>query len=160
MRRDVFIRAGKFDATMFLSADWMLWSKMMMISDIAYVSEPLNHFRTHANTVRQRAGRRGIDFEEDFLVKKYILDHSGFSFSFKEIHQAFDKIKWQWIETIVASPTAIDLKRNIRIYKYLSEIYSDLGWQLGSRLLLRYTGLLRFVKYLKRTQLASLSNNQ
>lgn len=145
MRREFFIKAGKFDATMFLSADWMLWSKMMMISDIAYVSEPLNHFRTHSNTVRQRAGRRGIDFEEDLLVKRYILEHSGLSFSTEEIHKSFDGIKWKWIETVLSSPTTIDLRRNIRIYKNLSSIYSDVGWQLGVRLLLQYTGFAKLM---------------
>lgn len=54
MRREIFFAAGKFDKKFTLAADWALWSKMLMISDIAFVSEPLNYFRIHPQSVTSR----------------------------------------------------------------------------------------------------------
>jgi glycosyltransferase involved in cell wall biosynthesis len=54
MRRDIFFRVGKFDEKFRLSADWVLWGKMLTISDIAFISEPLNYFRTHSQSVGSR----------------------------------------------------------------------------------------------------------
>ncbi len=54
MRRKVLERAGGSPRDMLLAGDWLLYAKMLTISDIAFVSTPLNYFRHHECTVRNR----------------------------------------------------------------------------------------------------------
>ncbi len=51
-RRDVYERIGRAPEDMRLAGDWMTWFRMLMVSDVAFVAEPLNRHRTHAATVR------------------------------------------------------------------------------------------------------------
>lgn len=51
-RRDVFERAGRAPETMRIAGDWMTWLRMLLVSDVAFVAEPLNSHRTHEGTVR------------------------------------------------------------------------------------------------------------
>ena len=71
MRREIFLAAGKFDAKFALAADWVLWSKMLMISDIAFVSEPLNYFRIHPQSVGSRVKKK-TTLKENCLVFEMI----------------------------------------------------------------------------------------
>ena len=47
MRRKVLERAGGPPRDMLLAGDWLLYVKMLSISDVAFVSAPLNYFRHH-----------------------------------------------------------------------------------------------------------------
>lgn len=63
-RRETYVRGGMADEDQRLTGDWRLWAKMLWISDLAYVAEPLNHYRCHAGTVGTQAQRSGIWPEE------------------------------------------------------------------------------------------------
>ena len=54
MRRKVLDHVGGSPRDMLLAGDWLLYVKMLAISDIAFVSAPLNYFRFHGRTVRSR----------------------------------------------------------------------------------------------------------
>jgi hypothetical protein len=54
MRRAVLERAGGPPQNMLLCGDWWTYINVLSISDIAYVSTPLNFFREHLNNVRSR----------------------------------------------------------------------------------------------------------
>lgn len=43
-RKDTYYRAGGVFENMKLCADWFLWVKMLMISDIYFIAEPINRF--------------------------------------------------------------------------------------------------------------------
>lgn len=137
MRRDIFIKAGKFDKKLILAADLMLYVKMLMISDIAFISETLNYFRTHPQTVRSQSLNTRLDIEEICLVKKFILDNSGLTFAPRIVREAFEYKKWDWINYALSSRGVTDLKRNIRIFKLLSSVDRKVGWQLIGKLLLK-----------------------
>jgi cellulose synthase/poly-beta-1,6-N-acetylglucosamine synthase-like glycosyltransferase len=64
MRREVFIKAGKFDVNLRLAADYLLWIKMLTISDIAFIAEPLNYFRRHVGTVTSSVSKNGVQLEK------------------------------------------------------------------------------------------------
>ena len=55
-------RAGP-DESMRLCGDWKMWSQMLLRSDLAHVSEPLNYFRTHAQNVRSNTRQWQIILE-------------------------------------------------------------------------------------------------
>ena len=48
-RKDVCDKIGGPDTSFKMNGDWMFYSNMLSISDIAFISEPYNHFREHSN---------------------------------------------------------------------------------------------------------------
>lgn len=52
VRRDVFLEASEDAEHYLLCGDWRTWARVLLASDVAFVAEPLNHFRTHATSVR------------------------------------------------------------------------------------------------------------
>ncbi len=53
-RKSVYKRAGGADESMKLCGDWFLWTKMLLVSDIYFIAEPLNIFRLTNFSVRSR----------------------------------------------------------------------------------------------------------
>ena len=50
-RKKVYKEAGGADETYRTCADWLLWAKMLAVSDVAFVAETLNCFRRHPASV-------------------------------------------------------------------------------------------------------------
>ena len=73
-RRELCDAVGGVDESFSLAADWKLWASLLCISDLAFVAEPLNYFRTHGKSVRSRT-RKWVEVEEGLRVMKYIVDH-------------------------------------------------------------------------------------
>jgi hypothetical protein len=73
-RKTAYERVGGADETLVLCGDWKLWAAMGFEGRIAYVSEPLNYFRTHDSSVRTRMGRVGVGVAEAMQVARWILD--------------------------------------------------------------------------------------
>lgn len=97
LRREMFEKAGRFDETLRLVADWMLWSKMLMISDIAYVAEPLNYFRRHRKTVRSHSQQMGLHVMEEIKVVSYITEHISLPPTYVE--KARNRIVNRWVNS-------------------------------------------------------------
>jgi len=74
-RRQLFLDAGGADESYRMCADWLQWAKMMLRSDFAYVAKPLNYYRCHSNTVRQKCLGNVIQDLEDLRVCAYLLGH-------------------------------------------------------------------------------------
>ena len=127
MRREVFIKAGKFDVNLRLAADYLLWIKMLAISDIAFVAEPLNYFRRHVGTVTSSASRNGVQLEEILLVKQYLIKHFGSNFSRQDIEKAWAGCREEWFHLLVYSPRQVGLTKNLNIYRALSEVDSKIA---------------------------------
>jgi glycosyltransferase involved in cell wall biosynthesis len=70
-RRSVYERVGGADEDMQLAGDWMLWIKMALVSDVAFVARPLNHWRWHAGTARERAARSDVERREVAHVLRF-----------------------------------------------------------------------------------------
>lgn len=73
-RREIFERCGGAPTDLRLCGDWLMWIKMLLISDLAYVEDPLNYFRCHDQNVRTASG----DFllhKEHYHVLKYVAEH-------------------------------------------------------------------------------------
>jgi glycosyltransferase involved in cell wall biosynthesis len=54
-RRDLYNAVGGADTGYRLCADWDLWIRMLGRSDAGFVADPLNRWRWHAGSVRQRS---------------------------------------------------------------------------------------------------------
>lgn len=49
-RKNKFIEAGKGDVKMKFCGDWFLYIRILLLSDIGYISEPLNTYRLHPDS--------------------------------------------------------------------------------------------------------------
>jgi glycosyltransferase involved in cell wall biosynthesis len=142
MRRQIFIEAGKFDVRLRLSADWLLWVNMLMISDIAFVTEPLNYFRRHENTVSSKSVKGTLYVEENYQMQRYMTRHPNLTFSPEDINQLCEINAEEWIHTLnmsFSSGKILRVNDHIRIYQIASSIDSQILQRLmrkfGRRLL-------------------------
>ncbi len=136
LRRSTFYEAGKFDIRLRYCVDLMLWAKMLAISDIAYVAEPLNYFRTPTPGVSLRLAFQGsIDsLEERLEVNNYLLQQVEAPARFwKESHPGL--IKW-WIKMMIKKMVKKDdfnkvpFGTNLKIYRLFQKIDSSINYQL------------------------------
>jgi glycosyltransferase involved in cell wall biosynthesis len=97
LRRTVFEEAGRFDEQLRLVADWMLWAKILLISDVAYIAEPLNYFRVHRKTVRSKTRGDGNHIEEYYRVLSFISENVELpSIS---IERAYNRLVNRWVNS-------------------------------------------------------------
>ena len=76
-RRETLERAGGAPTEMRLCGDWMAYINVLHLSDIAFVSTPLNYFRQHQANVRTRAMRQGTGTRETLMVQQKLIDRYG-----------------------------------------------------------------------------------
>ncbi|NJR57502.1 MAG: glycosyltransferase [Cyanobacteria bacterium CRU_2_1] len=99
LRRSTFETAGQFDVTLRLVADWMLWAKMLMIADVAFVSEPLNDFRIHSTTVTSHTRKVGKHIEENYQVISFIINNV--TLPQQAIDKAYTRLVNRWVNSVL-----------------------------------------------------------
>lgn len=72
MRRKLYEEVGPWDVSLQLSADWMLYAKMLLRAGIAYVADPLVEFRTHPRTSRSTSTKSLRHVDDDYRVTAFI----------------------------------------------------------------------------------------
>jgi glycosyltransferase involved in cell wall biosynthesis len=72
LRKKIYLQAGGAPVDMRLSGDWMIWVRMLLISDVVFTPQCLNFFRNHIASVREtmRAGRL---MDEKWKIQRLIL---------------------------------------------------------------------------------------
>jgi hypothetical protein len=70
-RKAAYERAGGADENLRLCGDWKVWAAMALRGSIAYVSDPLNYFRSHDQSVRDISGL-GVTALESLHVSRWI----------------------------------------------------------------------------------------
>jgi hypothetical protein len=77
LRRRILEQAGGPPKDMVLCGDWLTYINVLSISDIAFVSSPLNYFRQHHNNVRSRVSTEQSTSEvlaaQRLLIERYRL---------------------------------------------------------------------------------------
>ena len=75
LRRDAISGLETKLLEMKYTGDWLLYAHMLRTGGIAFVSEPLNHFRRHARSVTRVAGR-GVDYLEELArIRLFMAEH-------------------------------------------------------------------------------------
>ncbi len=72
-RKASYQQVGGVDEIMSTSGDWKLWAAMALTGKVAFLSEPLNYYRFHDATVRNRISGALI-IKERLQVVRWILD--------------------------------------------------------------------------------------
>ncbi|MFD1872258.1 glycosyltransferase family 2 protein [Hymenobacter bucti] len=55
-----------------VTGDWLMWARLLAHGKVAYVSRPLNYFRSHRNTARSKNYENGLSIEEASRVLQII----------------------------------------------------------------------------------------
>jgi glycosyltransferase involved in cell wall biosynthesis len=72
-RKECFVQLGTFDPRLSFTADWEMWLRIALYFDVAYLQEPLVHYRLHDSNETYRF--KGIhELEEEFRAKRIALD--------------------------------------------------------------------------------------
>lgn len=73
VRKDILVRAVQDAERMRLAGDWWTWVRVLLESDIAFVAEPLNYFRSHGRSARDTT-KLATACAEEFSIQAYVCD--------------------------------------------------------------------------------------
>jgi glycosyltransferase involved in cell wall biosynthesis len=76
IRRSAFFDAGGFSHNFEVCSDWDLYMKIVNISPVFYIRQPLNYFRQHSNTIRSSTRDRKVYSEYITLTIQLVLSCS------------------------------------------------------------------------------------
>lgn len=72
-RKRTYLEAGGADESVRYGNDWLTWVSMLQISDVCYVHEPLNFYRCHSGSVREKMDLTENEIMGSYMVLGYIL---------------------------------------------------------------------------------------
>lgn len=119
-RRKVYEDAGYADEDMQFCGDWMMWAKMSLISNIAYVAQPLNYYRKHALTVSARCSYTLLSLEEWYRI--VIRINQGMHLSKDSYGRVCLWLLTTWISYLKTLKGLLDGRRNLRIVRLVREL--------------------------------------
>lgn len=130
LRKSVYETAGYADETMKIAGDWMMWSKMLSVADIAYVAEPLNYFRRHSNSVLAKK-TYGSGTQERYQVVRFICDHFMVSAQVKNI--VLNSLCEDWLSNVFSFNRRLTLARIISLYHAARQLEAMPLWRIARK---------------------------
>lgn len=128
-RKDIYLQTGGADPAMKLAGDWLLWIKMLQLCDLAYTARPLNYFRTHSQSSRDRAIYSGKRTQENYSVTRYIFEN--FELPLQQREKACQALAADWLNVLLALKGTDARKQTKSIY----EVARHVDPRLRSRLM-------------------------
>jgi glycosyltransferase involved in cell wall biosynthesis len=115
-RRAIYERVGGADESMILCGDWKLWAAMALADRMAYVSVPLNYYRLHDATLRNKTVRRsiGVSVPESLQVVRWILDRVTLSET--ELVKVYKAHAAGWVPEMMSTRIPLSAKSTILRY--------------------------------------------
>lgn len=110
-RKAAFESVGGADESLRLCGDWKLWAALAFAGKVGYISEPLNYFRYHASTVRNKSSLDATDVFEKLQVIRWILERAGPSKS--DLQNACEDACNFWVPALMSMRSPLSLKRAI-----------------------------------------------
>lgn len=132
-RREVFEQAGGADEALHLVGDQLTWIRMLLISDVAFVAEPLNHFRHHPGTIRSRVRRAGLGVLGNYQIAAYLRE--ALPLTRAELDAACENALDSWLKKVLRFRNRIPLATSARIARVALRVDPRLGRRVVRRLL-------------------------
>lgn len=99
-RRSVYLEAGPADPELTLCGDWWQWTRMLALSDLYFLAQPLAYSRVHLSTQRQSKWQNGLGTLESLVVQHRIQQMLGIDRqTIREGAQVYAK---SWIQNVRA----------------------------------------------------------
>ncbi len=132
-RKSVYEQAGGADEGMRACGDWLLYANIMLKSDVAFVSEPLNFFRQHTLSVTHTSGWNGLLLKEGYQVVDFIVRHVQVD---AHVLRLSCKMRMgDWRRVMLSSQNCIPWRRNVVIYRIARRVDMLLHLRLAKLLL-------------------------
>lgn len=103
-RRSTLERAGGPPEDMLINGDWMTYVNVLDISDIAFISTPLNYFRQHQHTVRSRTSKVEIGFPELHRLRRILIKRYGLRTILPNYNECLPHFVGSWISEVRRPP--------------------------------------------------------
>jgi glycosyltransferase involved in cell wall biosynthesis len=133
VKRDIFLLAVQQADKSRLAGDWWTWARVLMQTDVAYVAEPLNFFRSHALSIRDTT-KLPAQTAEEFAVIAHICSRVAVPIEIRRVvfHEAF--YKWRrcfdlpdfrpeidWLEKTRTSAVQVDRFAGFKMIWFLNK---------------------------------------
>ena len=123
-RKRVYEKVGYAPENMKLAGDWLTWIKMLLVSDIAHLAEPLNFFRRSTQSVSVHAFVSSLRVKERYLVSGYILKNIDFDNETRQL--ILDKLLADWLIFAKSKKWWNICRENLEIYSIVKKIDPNL----------------------------------
>jgi hypothetical protein len=151
-RRRVYLDAGWAEESYRMCGDWLQWAKMMLKADLAYVAKPLNYYRSHASTVRQKCLGNVIQDVEDLRVCAYLLAHLSVSDEVTE--SVCDRFVRRWVRhSLSLSRAQNSLAYDLQMLRLVRQLDRWYAWRIAKHIASRV-----FTKCMSRPVPSSFGN--
>ena len=115
-RKESYEHVGGADESLRICGDWKAWAAMALNGKVAYVSEPLNYYRSHDTTVRNAiwGGHRCLNVtyaKERIQVAAWILDRVKPSEAI--LRKAYAGHSVHWVPAVISLSVPASSKREI-----------------------------------------------
>lgn len=120
LRKNTLFKVGLADETFKYAGDHFLYMNMLMVSDIAYISQPLNYFRDHPINKSKEAFLNGSRPLEELLCYTKIVNNKNIfnRTKFKKISQTIEKYRYFAFITLKLNKNLlVFIKGNFRLFK-------------------------------------------
>jgi glycosyltransferase involved in cell wall biosynthesis len=126
-RRSVFEQTGGAVESMTLCGDWITWVRMLLVSDLAFVGEPLNYFRSHAGSVRA-VEQSNVLLLEQCQVIGFILKHCPVLLEKK--NQVLADLRKTWMSNLYFRGLRRFLRHGKAIFRLAWQADRFLAWKV------------------------------
>lgn len=109
-RRRIYETVGLADASFRLVGDWMQWCRMLMVSDLYYVAQPLSGTRIHPNTRRRSTASDGTLELESLTVQRFI--RNSLTVDRARIQDGAERVSRSWLQALRAGRFSGSLLRH------------------------------------------------
>lgn len=118
-KKSVFEQVGGADETLKVSGDWLVWLKMLAVSSVAFVANPHNSFRFHANNARTAISEKAWIKEDLIVMQKFQARHNLLTDNF---YLAFDFLLERAVVQVLKFPDKIFFQQ---IYEITASIFGS-----------------------------------
>jgi glycosyltransferase involved in cell wall biosynthesis len=133
-RKDIYVEAGYARESVYYGNDWLTWVAMLLRSDIVFLAEPLNYYREHPQSVRDRMDMTENEIQASFLVLEYI--HREMKPDKVLLNRALKNWLKNWVNILYRGKGRINTTMNRDILKQVKQIDPGVEWRWMKEMLI------------------------
>ena len=119
-RKRIYVQAGYSSESVYYGNDWRTWISLLLISDIVFDARPLNYYREHQHSVREKMDMTEFEIQSAYLVLRFIENQVALEKSI--LRKAFNHRVRSWVNIFFRGKGRINWKLNRYIFKMAKEI--------------------------------------
>ena len=144
IRRKAWDKVGAANEDMRLCGDWLQWARILSVSNVGFVSHPLNHFRSHCDTSRSKLLGSTIDTIERYQVLCHIAHTCPISQN--TLENSLSQLANWWQSQILHNSRYSEtekLRQTLAAYRGVRKYDGKLTQRILKRLTTYYSRMLR-----------------